>query len=214
MVVHRDLSNAELHEPKNIGTAVASDAGKVITPSAVDGVSELRQIDLDEITTTSKRSGNTGWAIYASTAYTSGAKLSIAATTRTKITLNSSGGASTNAYVADGDSDYYNISTGKIMPTAAGDAYDVRLIFSCDVAGSGVAYVDADLDIGGAIGIVAQETKVVSKGSSVENKILLSWPIFCLSTFVSNGGEIYLTPDTNMDFWDFSILITKTHQHG
>lgn len=51
MTNHVDLTNAELHEPKNIIDAGTSDAGKVLTPSAsVAGTSELRKLTEAEIT--------------------------------------------------------------------------------------------------------------------------------------------------------------------
>lgn len=49
-VQHRDIQTAECHEPKHFTSAVAADAGKVLTPSAsVPGTSELRKLSLSEL---------------------------------------------------------------------------------------------------------------------------------------------------------------------
>lgn len=49
-VQHRDIQTAECHEPKHFTTAAISDAGKVLTPSAVTpGTSELRNLTLSEL---------------------------------------------------------------------------------------------------------------------------------------------------------------------
>ena len=49
MAEHNILSGSQLHEPKHFEEAVADDAGKVLTPSDVDGVSELRNLTTEEV---------------------------------------------------------------------------------------------------------------------------------------------------------------------
>lgn len=49
MAIHSALTGANLHEPKNLDSALAADAGKVLTPSTVDGVSELRLLVSTEL---------------------------------------------------------------------------------------------------------------------------------------------------------------------
>jgi hypothetical protein len=46
---HKTLPSAECHEEKHIQLALPSDAGKVLTPSAVAGVGELRNLKQQEI---------------------------------------------------------------------------------------------------------------------------------------------------------------------
>jgi len=49
-IQHKDILNADTHEPKHITDAVIGDAGKVITPSSVvNGVSVLRYLVESEI---------------------------------------------------------------------------------------------------------------------------------------------------------------------
>jgi hypothetical protein len=50
MAIHKDLTNSELHEAKNIANASTSDAGKILTPSAsTAGTSELRYLNEPEV---------------------------------------------------------------------------------------------------------------------------------------------------------------------
>lgn len=49
MALHAALSANECHEPKQIIGALAADAGKVITPSVVAGVGELRFLTIPEV---------------------------------------------------------------------------------------------------------------------------------------------------------------------
>jgi len=49
MATHSSLTGSEVHECKLTSTAVPGDAGKVITPSSVSGVGELRKLLETEI---------------------------------------------------------------------------------------------------------------------------------------------------------------------
>lgn len=49
-ILHSAIQSADCHEPKHITSASGSDAGKVLTPSAVSpGTSVLRLLDVSEI---------------------------------------------------------------------------------------------------------------------------------------------------------------------
>lgn len=50
-IQHSDIPHADCHEPKWLGIATSADAGKVITPSSTNGVSELRKLTFAEIAT-------------------------------------------------------------------------------------------------------------------------------------------------------------------
>lgn len=49
MPLHSAMSGSELHQDRYISTAVAADAGKVTTPSAIDGTGELRKLLVREL---------------------------------------------------------------------------------------------------------------------------------------------------------------------
>lgn len=55
MAIHKDLPASECHEAKQIIGALATDAGKVITPSSTPGVGELRLLNQREIVVDSNR---------------------------------------------------------------------------------------------------------------------------------------------------------------
>lgn len=66
MGIHANLANDQLHEPKGLKAAVAADAGKVLTPSAVDNVSELRKLLFTEIDLDTTGGTDEGKALFAS----------------------------------------------------------------------------------------------------------------------------------------------------
>lgn len=49
MPEHVDLTSIDVHEPKHFSGATGADAGKVLTPSATAGESELRALTPDEV---------------------------------------------------------------------------------------------------------------------------------------------------------------------
>ena len=49
-IQHEDIQHADCHEPKWLGIAVAADAGKVVTASSTDGLSEFRKLTFAELT--------------------------------------------------------------------------------------------------------------------------------------------------------------------
>jgi len=64
--------------------------------------------------------------------------------------------------------------------------------------------------MGGSIGVIASETKRLAKGRS-EQEIMFALPVFAGSTFLANGGEIYLTytGTGTCDIFKSSILIVR-----
>lgn len=209
MTNHVDLTTAaEIHEDKRIVGALTTDAGKVITPSSsTAGTSELRKLKTSEL----EVNGGTPWtgvAAWADSTYTSGSKRAISTGVRTKVTIDGLG-AQTDSDQLPSGSEWWSTLNNKIVPDADGDAYDVRLIFKATPAASS-DYFDVELDIGGSIGVILEETKIYAKGTS-DHSFVVSWAIRTKDTFLANGGEIYITPNSNQSFWDFNIQITKTH---
>lgn len=214
MTNHKDLPAAELHEAKQIKTATAAQAGQVITPSSVDNEGELRNLFLDEITHQNKRFGATGWATYQDNTYTFGSPLAITASTRTKLTIDGAGSGSTSTYRADGDAEYWNTGTNKITPEVIGDAFNVRLSFIAATAVALPVYFDVELDVGGASGTIVADTRSLTVSGSAANPIVFSWPVYALSDFVTNGGELYLTASADIEIYNLELFIAKSHQQG
>lgn len=211
---HKDFNNpARVHESKQILGAITTDAGKVITPSAVsNGVGVLRRLLLSDVDTTVQTPW-TGWEHIADATYTSGSPRAILASARTQITIDGAGTATEQGYLPEGVTGFWNIGNNQFGPANEGDFYDVRLQFKCSTAGTS-AFVDCELDIGGSLGTIVQETRPILKAGAATNSIMFSWPVFTLGTFIANGGTFYITPSDDTDFWDFTITIVRVHNGG
>jgi hypothetical protein len=148
------------------------------------------------------------WQHYRDSDYTVGSKLSIAGGVRTKLTNNgvTRTEASPNGYPA-----VWDTTTNKIVPENLDDFYTIRL----DIKGwSDLAQTnnfDVEMDIGGGIGVISADTGVFIKGNGVEQSFNFSSQFFVGSTFITNGGELYITPDSDASFWDIGITISRTY---
>jgi len=209
-IQHSDLPNDKLHEPKHILTSTTADAGKVITPSSVtSGTSQLRYLDLDDISNSGVSSW-TGWAQYAEgTLVTEPGANNFAATTRTKLTIDGTGTTTNTTGLPAGVASLWDAVNNKITPAALNDAYDIRLVFVAKCTTSG-AYLDVDLDIGGSLGVVATQSIPFLK--STDQYFQVNIPIFCAATFLSNGGEFWITASHACKIWAPQVLLVRTHK--
>lgn len=211
---HKDFTNpARVHEPKQMLSATTADTGKVITPSSVDnGVGVLRRLNLSEVDS-SENTPWTGWEHVADANYTSGSPLAIVADTRAQVTIDGLGTDTEQGYLPEGVSGFWDTGANQLVAINEGDFYNVRLQFKCSTAATD-SYVDCELDVGGSLGTIIQETRPILKSSSATNSMVFSWPVFAMGTFLASGGTFYLTPADNANFWDFALTIARVHNGG
>lgn len=151
------------------------------------------------------------YGFWADNAHTSGSPQSITGGARTQFTVNALGATTDVRYLADADSGVFASSV--IVPNAVGDAFLLRM--GLTVVPSSVSqgeYVEVQLDIGDVseINIVTDRIEL-TKGIGVTHVKTLSFPIFCLDTFVANGGRIYLTPSIDITVYDKTIFLQRTY---
>lgn len=86
----------------------------------------------------------------------------------------------------------WDTATNKITPIAAFDTYNVRIGFKVqDYAGT-TPDIEIELDIGGGLGTIVDYTVPLLKGGA-EQEVLIAFPVFAGTTFLANGGGIYVT---------------------
>lgn len=209
-IQHVELPDSLLHEPKHIKIATTSDSGKVITPSSTTaGVSELRYLDVGDIAN-SGASSWTGWAQYSEgVKITEGTGLPLAASTRTKLTIDGTGTTTNIGGMPGGVVNLWDTINNKITPGGVDDAYDVRLAFTAKSATTG-AYLEIELDVGGSLGVIAKDTRGFLKNT--DQFFQVNIPVFTGTTFLANGGEIWITSSAAATLWNPRILIIRTHK--
>lgn len=208
---HSAIVSANCHEPKGITSATTADAGKVITPSdTTNGESELRLLDISELSVTGA-AAHTGWGQYSDATNTSGSPQVFTGSARTKLTIDGAGSQTNTSYLPGGD-DLWDTVGYRITPQTAFDFYVVRLTFEANPTGAS-DYFDIELDIGGSINTIWQETRGFLKGVA-DHKFSFTIPVYTGTTFLANGGELYITPSASLDIWGAGITICKVHSEG
>ena len=110
-----------------------------------------------------------------------------------------------------GSASLWDTTNDKITPINAGDSYQVRIDLPITAESGSPTEIIVDLDIGGT-GTGATNTIVTSylgTGRSVPYQLQVAFPVFCGTTFVANGGQVYLTTDSGtVTITDPRIFIT------
>lgn len=193
-VLHSSLTSSELHEPKGADTATS---GQVYVSNG-SGSGSWTTWPL-------------GWGYYkdnasAQTFNTTHAKLSIdgagSATNVTQLPL-----------VIRGSGALWDTTNDKITPVVAGDSYDIRIDLPVTAKTGSPSSLSLQLDIGGG---ATPTTVIVEKELSLNNTppytLNVAFPIFSLSTFKTNGGQLFIGTDTGtVDITAPAVFIKRDH---
>lgn len=151
-----------------------------------------------------------GWVYYKDSVYDNASRLSITSGTRTLFSVDGLGSGTETSYRDTLPTDLWDSNT--INPSAVGEAYSVRMGFEAAPTVTGDGYIEVQLDIGSGSEINIVESRLtLQKGSGVTHKFSYTASIFCLTTFNTNGGKIYLTPSINCEIWDKNIYLQRTY---
>ena len=108
----------------------------------------------------------------------------------------------------------WDSATNKITPISLGDSYDLRIDLTVSAKVANPTEMTFTLDIGGTAGItVPVFTRYISLAKTPPYAVSIGFPIFCLSTFLANGGQIFLNTDTgSIDISLRNILIKRDYK--
>ena len=151
-----------------------------------------------------------GWAHYVDSIATNETITS----TPTVLTIDCLGGLNNTNYLPReirGTGELWDCVTNKITPINVGDAYDLRIDLEVLSESGNPNSMDLTLDIGGQPTITIP---VVERSTSLSKTppftISMGFPIFTLTSFKNNGGEIFLQTDTgSIDIGKRNIFIKR-----
>ena len=175
-VNHSALTDPYLHEPKGAATAVAG------AEYVADGAGSGDWIRVQ------------GWSQNADSRTTVGTPAQNIATGARTLWLNDGGTTDLDKLPSDiGASGHlWDKVANKIVPIAVFDTYNIRIGFKAEnYAGTGPD-IKIELDIGGGLGTIVSTTLPLLR-SGAQQSCLVAFPVFAGSTFLANGGSIYLT---------------------
>lgn len=121
-------------------------------------------------------------------------------TTASKIVIDGVGSTSTSAYLPyeiRGVSELWDTLNNKITPIAIGDGYTLRIDFTITAKSGSPTELLFDLDIGGgATPTINIVERTIETAKSPPYNVSIGFPFFALSTFNTNGGQLFLATDT------------------
>lgn len=121
-------------------------------------------------------------------------------TSEQKLTIDTLGSSTNTDYLPTGltnVSTFWDSDNNKITPEAIGDGYDVRLDMDIDSKSGNPGTLTVQLDIGGqSTPTIVINERSVSLSKTPPYKISVGFPIFTLATFVTNGGQLFLSTDS------------------
>lgn len=178
-IAHSALTTTDLHEPK--GVAAATEGRFYMSDGAGSGNWQYLPM---------------GWGYYKDDA-----TVQTFNTTEALLSIDGAGSTTDESYLPfsiRGSGSLWNTTTDKITPIQAGDSYNVRLDLPVTTESANPTELTINLDIGGstfasAVNII---THYAITGKSTPYTISVGLPIFCGTTFVANGGQIWLATDT------------------
>jgi len=155
-----------------------------------------------------------GWAYYKDAGTTPATQTFT--TTPAKLQIDGGHANSESGYLPReirGSSELWDVVNDKILPINTGDAYDIRVELTIDSITASAAYLTLELDIGSGFSpSVVIYTHELIKPKTLPATVAYTFPIFCLSTFKSNGGQIFFHTDGGtMVCSDFAILIKRDY---
>lgn len=149
-----------------------------------------------------------GWWNIQDTTHISSSPQTILANTRTKLEINLDDIVESFSPTGKTASSIWDGINYKLTPFESGDSFIVRLSLTANPTLNNRNFT-VDLDIGGSIGIIFERTVRLGRGANFDTKISMTNSIFCLGTFVANGGEIYVTCDGDVDLFNKSLFIQQ-----
>lgn len=178
-VNHKNLTGANLHEPK--GADTASDGDVYVSDGAGSGSWHYLP---------------TGWGYYKDNATAQTFN-----TTPALLSIDGAGSTTETSYLPleiRGSGALWDTTNDKITPINAGDSYNVRLDLPITSETSNPTELTMELDIAGSTygSSISVVSTYLPTGRSTPYTITQAFPIFTLSTFLANGGQVWLYTDT------------------
>jgi len=135
----------------------------------------------------------------------------ILAGVRTKVTIDGAAGDFGHPATGHSPNHFWDVATNKVVPTAINNFAIGRFAVTAQSVAANENNFLVEVDVGGATPIIFQETGVMAKGAGVDQSFNFTAPLFVGDDFLANGGELYITPVSDMDFHTFALTINRTY---
>jgi hypothetical protein len=220
-IQHRDIPDAERHEPKGISTA---SEGTTYASDGLGGGSWESVKLAGQATATEGRVArangaggvvwtypHNGWSYQAH----GGANQVVNALSEQKLIIDGAGTTSENNYLPRairGTGNLWNVLTSNMTPMIEGDAYDVRINLPVISTAAPATELTIKLDIGGlATPSDVIVTEYAEAGKTIPYVMSFYLGVFTVGDFLTNGGQFFIRTDAgSITVAGASILIKRT----
>lgn len=205
-VQHRNISDLESHEPKNISTATTGQL--YVANGSASGVwKKLNEVDNMDFT--NKAKNIFGWNDVSDNQYTSGSPRAITSGTRTLLTNN--GIASQTDTTRLGA--IWDVTNSRFNINDLNSVYNITLNFKVTAAAAASSPYSILVELESANGptVIRAQSDFIKGGGTVNGKSF-NFPIY-LGSFINNQFlRVYVTPDTNINLYDIGFVIQRTYK--
>lgn len=204
-IEHRDIPDANLHEPKGVATAI----NKAVYKANGIGSGSWGKITDSDMDYTDKTKNLFGWNDVADSQYTSGSPRAIAGGVRTLLTNNSLAAQTDTSRLGT----VWNTGGSYFQVNDLNALYIVRTQFKCKAAAAaGTPYViKLEVETNNGPTVISVNDQFI-KGGSYENGVSFT-SLFYLGSFINNTQlKIYVTPDTPVTLYDIGFVIERSYK--
>lgn len=203
-IQHKDIPNAQLHEPKNISGAINREV------YVADGVGSgdwrrITDVDVDHST---KANNKYGWNDVSDNLYTSGAPRTILSGVRTQLTNNGLLAATDQSRLGT----LWDTTTNNYLINDLNAFYLSRITFTAKTTSAAgtphIILIEYQSDLGSFI--FAGSTQMI-KGGSYTNKISSTQGIYIGPAINNTNVKIFVTPDTDITLYETRLIINRTY---
>ena len=121
-------------------------------------------------------------------------------TTASKLQIDGLGTSSNSSYLPlaiRGSGQLWDTVNNKILPINIGDGYTIRIDLEISAKTATPTELVLDLDIsGGATPTTVIVERIIGTGKTPPYVVSVGFPIFTLTTFKTNGGQLFLSTDS------------------
>ena len=204
-IEHKDIPDAQRHEPKGISSA----SNKQVYVANGGGGGAWARLHENDLNYADKTKNVFGWADIADNLYTTGSPLAITASTRTKLT-NNAAAVQTDSTRLPG---IWETANNRFLINDLNAAYVLRV--QCRIkaaAAAGTPYV-VKFEVQSSAGpTVIAAADMFIKGGGYENAIGYSTLIYMGSTINNQPLELFVTPDTAITLYNIGFTVQRTYK--
>lgn len=153
----------------------------------------------------------TGWASYLDTQYTSASPLILTGGQRVLIPNNAL--SKNESQIPEDLATFYNPVNGKITGSAGSDLIiTLRAKMIPKTMDTVSATVQLDIGTVQTPIIIDGVTVTLPWGVDIEQNLSVNFSAYCLQTFETNGGKLYITANDLLHLYDITLLVKRTHK--